>query len=280
METWNPTDEEYHAHFGLGSGDVKRLSHSISDYLRGQNFKSTPATEFGALCHILLFEPQRLYEIYEVVDTDRITKKLRDEYPGKIILKPKVLREAYKTIGILPTIPGLIRATKEAPLKAEYNGICLKAKCDAVDFDTHTIFDYKTIAEGNLSGVVRGYGIHDIGWDMQAYHYKLVYHLSTGVPMDKIKFIFLVSIKSSFEPLAIKWDSEIEVEQKHIFALGNYEKFLHRYNFTQKNVNFDVTDPTHFLKHGLMCYTAGSNGFDQASRNRFKKANGEVSHVG
>ena len=285
-EKWNSTDDEYHAYPALGSGDVKKLAIGISDFLRYQNFTATPATEFGSLCHTLLFEPDTFEDKYLVLDLMENgkypvrSKKMKEECAPKELITRKHYDDAIETLSVLPTLPGLRRAEKEVAVKVMCNDIWLKAKFDAVNFEKHIIFDYKTIATGNLHTLARGWGLAELGWDMQAYHYKLVYHLHTGVPFEEISFVFLVSEKSTYEPMVLQLDGDCDqnAEEKHLLSLANYEKFLNYYGFTQSTVDFTKTKATDFLKYGLTKYTVTPSGFDEASRKRFDKANGALKH--
>ena len=277
---WNPTDAEYHAYRALGSTDVKALSKSISDYIRTRDFKSTRATEFGSLCHTLLLEPEKFNERYVMLDIPRITKAIKEEHAGKTIVKPKDLEEAKSMIGIFPEVPGIKAADKEVPLKAMCRGLAIKAKFDAVNFKKHIIFDFKTINANSLSSLVRGYGLRDLGWDIQAYHYKLVYHYHTGVPFDKIDFAFLVTEKGSYEHLVIQLDGKCDdiAEQKHLRALENYEEFLCFYNKTQETMDLSEANRTDFPKYGLQKFILTPDGLDEKSKELYNNANGEIKY--
>ena len=239
----------YRSDSALGSTDLKNILNSPRAFLDGRQKPRKPsaAMELGTLSHVLLLEPETYQDKYAIFATEekvntKLYKAVKADFisknKDKIIIKQETYDQAKVVIESFSSAPALERCEKEKPFfcEADVNGtpIKLKALCDAVDTEKHIIFDFKTIRDVEAWP----YNLEKFKYYLQDYHYRYVYASSQGIPIEQVKFVFLVADSTTGYSFITVLDEETKIaaEAEHRHALKTFKSFCYNKNLTQDEI--------------------------------------------
>ena len=227
----------YRSNPALGSSDLKNILTSPRTFLDGrQNNKSSSSMDLGILCHVLLLEPETYNDRYAIfLPTHKVNtnlwkeekKKFKELNKGKKVITQKVLDDAKMITEEFSGAPVLEKCDKEKAFYAEYeiDGFKFKLKClcDAVDTKRHIIFDYKTTRDVSMWECT----LEKYKYYLQDYHYRMVYSTANNVPLEDVRFIFLLSDTRNGYSFITQLDEETQYagEIEHHAALQKYKEF-------------------------------------------------------
>ena len=187
------TDKEYFSFVGLSKSQIKKWNdQNPMEFWRNCVFNPnrvdegvTDALVNGRLAHTLLLEPQKFADEFKVIPdgkgfSSRKTKAFQDAIANDKSGKDLVLQSEFdnwnlriKTLLSYDLVKSILSGISiEKPIIWDYNGICLKAKLDAVKNTPQGIvlIEYKTTSkiEKNIKGIdVAGY-TYDVGMQCKA----------------------------------------------------------------------------------------------------------------
>lgn len=192
-------DEFYYGYLGkasLSSSSVKLLNQSPKAYQRylDNGSESSSALTNGKLLHMLILEPNKVQESFEVVDVkSKLTKAFKDAEianPGKLVITGDEFRNAQNMMNSLMNckrVEDIIMQCKyEIPGFGYVAGMPFRAKADMIHSDG-SIYDLKTTSD--IEGF--RYSAKKYGYASQAYIYGKIF----GV--HYLNFYFIVIDKTT-----------------------------------------------------------------------------------
>jgi hypothetical protein len=191
MEVITMDEYEYHQLGHLSASRLKDMAESPK-YMKGNNFKGTPATRIGSAVHMLLMEPERVKDDIIVVPVKGATSKeyvkTVTENPSKLVLtktEDYSAHEIARGANQNSKIQRIFSAGKaEQTFIGEFCGVPCKARMDWIN--ETTIYDVKTIAKAkNLAST-----IVDSGYHIQNSWYRAMAKLA-GMDIHEFKFVFV-----------------------------------------------------------------------------------------
>ncbi len=186
------TEEEYFKHPSVNRSQVWELFNKTPAHSRVEK-TATPAMIRGKAVHSAILEPHLFHEQFAAgPDVAKNTKiwKAAEEESNKTLMKPD---EFAELLAITNAVNG--HSTASILLKGNqvdkeivclwhdpYTGLDLKARYDAMNYDTNTIIDVKTTSDASLDGFSRS--IANFG-----YHFQDAWY--TDPLESEWKFIFI-----------------------------------------------------------------------------------------
>ena len=241
----------YHKLPALGSSDIKNILQGDRQFLDGRQKEfSTSSTKFGTLCHLILFAPEKFNDTYAIYTGTKTRahkeyKEFAEENQAKIIIKQTEADEARALVKPFNDVPVLQAAEKEKEMFAtiehmsdELSGtIELKGKMDAVFIadDRALILDLKTGAD-----VIKKWerSCSELGYYLQEHHYRYILSQHTGIPLNNVKFVFMLAERSTGYTQLVELDefSQEVADFRHSQALSQYLKLLKRVDLSQAKI--------------------------------------------
>ena len=229
-------DENYHKHYAFGSGDVHNWLKGYRFFLDGRASGSTRPMVRGSLAHCLLLEPESFDERYVVCPLKSVNSKAFDKMvegnPGREVVLEKEVDEARLWVAPFNNSPALINAEKEKICICDHEGLSLKGKFDASN--ENVIFDFKTCAS------IHGFqhSAAQYGYHMQSYHYKLLYSRVYDIPLEELKFYFLLTEKSTHHSKIVEFDEQANevAKEQHDLAIKNARAVMKSRGLTQEEL--------------------------------------------
>lgn len=218
------TNKEYHSHDSISSSGLKLLAkspkHFWNEHINPERTKSesTPAMEFGTLCHTMVFEPEKFEDEFVSVpggidkrkkETKQLFEEIAKKNPDKSIIDEDDKTEAKKISFEVNSHPrlSLIKNKKGIPEQSiffEYRGVNFRIRPDyniipSSKFVNGIIFDLKTCQEADYKSFERQ--AYNLGYWIQAGLYCIGYQIAHNT-QDLPEFIFIAAEKA--EPYIVE----------------------------------------------------------------------------
>lgn len=180
------SDEEYFAAPGLNYSSIKNFATSAKHYKWALDNPQAPsaAQEWGSAVHCAILRPDLYEQLYFECD-EKIDRRTKE---GKAIVEAAGDRQIVPTLirtTIVPEVQKLVDFSRMVREVSIFWDDC-KAKLDAYDAETGTIYDIKTTTESTPDGFCKAF--QKLKYYLQAAHYTAAVR-ATGAPVTAFRIL-------------------------------------------------------------------------------------------